>query len=168
MPTRGLLAVILLAGAGRRPHRDPCLLGRAVSGTARTSQQTGMIAKPADGPFSWIDRTDAGEAAAIILAGDHSFDGPTDLTATRPVTLEDFARIASELTGRAIERIVIDDEQWVADEVASGTPESIARFTLSMFQATRTGHFAHVSPLLSELLGREPRSAAEQLSDDIA
>jgi uncharacterized protein YbjT (DUF2867 family) len=127
-------------------------------------RRTGVIARPADGPFSWIDRADAAEAAATILAGDRSFDGPVELTAASPVTLGDFARIGSELTGRTIERVVVDDEQWVADEVASGTAEAVARFTLTLFQATRTGHFARIDPLLTELLGRAPRGAAAQLA----
>lgn len=131
-------------------------------------EQSGVIAKPADGPFSWIDRADAGEAAAVLLTGNRSLDGPVDLTAAEPVTLGDFARIGSELTGRPVERVVVDDEQWVADEVASGTPEQVARFTLSMFQATRTGFFAPVNPLLADLLGRAPRSAAAQLKDEAA
>jgi NAD(P)H dehydrogenase (quinone) len=129
-------------------------------------QQTGTIAKPADGPFSWIDRADAGEAAAALMAGGPAIDGPVELTG-RPVTLDDFARIGSHLAGRPVERVIVDDEQWVADEVASGTPEPVARFTLSMFQATRTGHFGHTYPLLTELLGREPRTAADQLTDTL-
>lgn len=126
---------------------------------------TGTIAKPGDGPFSWVDRRDAGEAAAAILLGDASVDGPIDLTPPATVTLDDFAAQASELVGRPIERIVVDDEEWVAAETAAGTPETVARFTLSMFQATRTGHFAHPDPALQRLLGREPRSIADQLAD---
>ncbi|GEM30076.1 NmrA family transcriptional regulator [Nocardia neocaledoniensis NBRC 108232] len=127
-------------------------------------QQTGVIAKPADGPFSWVDRRDAAEAAAVILTSDHCFDGPIDLTLPTPVTLTDFASAASELSGRTIDRVIVDDEKWVADEMAKGTPEPVARFTLSMFQATRTGHFAKPDPTLSRLLGRPPRSITEQLS----
>ncbi len=130
-------------------------------------EQTGVIAMPADGPFSWVDRADAGEAAAAILAGDRTFDGPVNLTPTRAVTLDGFAQFASEVTGRTIQRIVVDDEQWVADQVATGIPEPVARFTLTMFQATRTGRFASVDPPLKELLGREPRGPAELLSDAI-
>ncbi|WP_253705529.1 NAD(P)H-binding protein [Brachybacterium sp. P6-10-X1] len=131
-------------------------------------QETGVIAKPADGPFSWVDRRDAAEAAAAILAGDSTFEGPVDLTPPSPVTLADFASAASALTGRHIERVVVDDEEWVADEIAHGTPEAAARFTLSMFQATRSGHFAQPDPTtLSQLLGREPRSAADQLAEHI-
>lgn len=130
--------------------------------------ESGVIAKPADGPFSWVDRRDAAEAAATILTGDTPFDGPVDLTLPAPVTLADFAAVASDHTGRRIDRVVIDDEEWIAGEMANGTPEAIARFTLSMFQATRTGHFAQSDPALSQLLGREPRSAADQIADRVA
>lgn len=128
-------------------------------------QETDVIAMPADGPFSWIDRRDAAEAAAAILTADDPFDGPIDLTLPEPVTLADFATTASELSGRQIDRAIVDDETWVADEVASGAPEAVARFTLSMFQATRSGHFAHSDPALSRLLERKPRSITEQLKD---
>ncbi|QWF76635.1 NAD(P)H-binding protein [Amycolatopsis sp. CA-230715] len=131
-------------------------------------RQTGVIAEPADGPIPWIDRADAAEAAAVILAGDRTFDGPVTLTPRDAVTLDDFARFASELTGRTVERVVVDDEEWVADRVETGVPEPAARFTLSLFQAARTGYFAETDPMLAELLGREPRSAAEQFAATIA
>lgn len=127
-------------------------------------QETGLIAKPADGPFSWVDRRDAAAAAAAILSSDSPPEGPVDLTLPSPVTLADFATAASELTGREIRRVVVDDEDWVASEVRSGVPETLVRFTLSMFQATRTGHFSQSDPTLTRLLGREPRSIAEQLA----
>lgn len=130
-------------------------------------QKTGVIAKPDDGPFSWVDRRDAAEAAAVLLADDSPPDGPVDLTLPSPITLTDFATAASKLTGRHVDRIVIDDEKWVADEVASGVPESLARFTLSMFQATRSGHFAQSDHMLRNLLGREPRSVSDQLAEQI-
>lgn len=128
-------------------------------------QETGVIAMPADGPFSWVDRRDAAEAAAAILTADDAFDGPIDLTLPEPVTLVDFAAAASELTGRQINRIIVDDEKWVADETANGVPEAVARFTLSMFQATRSGHFSASAPTLSRLLGRKPRGITDQLTD---
>ncbi|MFD5224908.1 NAD(P)H-binding protein [Microbacterium sp. NPDC058342] len=126
-------------------------------------RQTGTIAMPADGPFSWIDRRDAAQAAAAILTSDAPLDGPIDLTLPQPVTLADFAAAASELTGRRIDRVVVDDDTWVADQIASGVAEAVARFTLSMFEATRTGHFAGSDPTLSRLLGREPRGIVDQL-----
>ena len=127
--------------------------------------ETGAIAMPADGPFSWVDRRDAAEAAAVILTADQPFDGPIDLTLTEPVTLADFAASASDITGRQIDRVVVDDETWVAEATMSGVPEAVARFTLSMFQATRSGYFSGSDPTLTRLLGRAPRSITEQLKD---
>ena len=128
-------------------------------------QQRGAIVMPADGPFSWVDRRDAAEAAATILTTGDPFEGPIDLTLPESVTLANFAVAASELTGRRIDRVTVDDEKWVADEVATGVPEAVARFTLSMFQATRSGHFADSDSTLSRLLGREPRGITDQLTD---
>jgi uncharacterized protein YbjT (DUF2867 family) len=130
-------------------------------------RQTGVIAAPADGPVSWTDRADEAEAAAIILAGQRPFDGPVTLTARRAVTFDDIATIATETTGRDIRRVVVDDERWIADQVAAGVPESMARLLLPFFEAARRGHFAEVDPLLAELLGREPRTVADLLTDQV-
>nr|WP_308801106.1 NAD(P)H-binding protein [Streptomyces polyasparticus] len=127
-------------------------------------QRTGVIAQPEDGPVPCTDRADIAEATAVVLAGDRSFDGPVQLTAPTALTFDDFAEIASGLTGRTVERIVLDDEQWVADRIANGVPEQMARFMLAWYEAARAGYFADADPLLTELLGREPRTAADRLA----
>jgi uncharacterized protein YbjT (DUF2867 family) len=131
-------------------------------------QQTGVIAAPADGPVSWTDRADEAEAAAIILAGQRQFDGPVTLTAGNAVTFGDIAQFLSQLVGREIQRVVVDDERWIAEQVTQGSTESMARLMLGFFQAAREGCFAQVDPLLAELLGREPRTAIDLLTDHIA
>ena len=129
--------------------------------------ETGVIAAPADGPASWTERADEAEAAAVILASG-GYDGPVTLTASAAPTFEDIATIASELTGRDIQRVVMDDEEWVAAQAGHGTPEPVARMLLGFFQAARDGQFAEVSPLLGELLGREPRSVRDLLAERAA
>ncbi|MBV9792864.1 MAG: NAD(P)H-binding protein [Actinobacteria bacterium] len=134
--------------------------------------ETGEIAAPADGPVSWTERAEEGEAAAVILAdqesGRRSFDGPVTLTARATPTFAAVAAIASELTGRDIRRAVMDDDDWVAAQVAHGSPEPMARMLLGFFQAARAGRFAETSPLLGELLGREPRTVRDLLADRVA
>lgn len=127
-------------------------------------RETGVIAAPADGPVPWTAPADLSEATAAVLSGDRSFDGPVTLISGEAVTLDDFAGIVSELSGRSVERVVVDDEQWVADQKAGGVPEQAARFMLTMFRATREGYFAEQDPLLAELLGRAPLSTADQLA----
>ncbi|MFJ3886286.1 NmrA family NAD(P)-binding protein [Streptomyces rubrogriseus] len=127
-------------------------------------QRTGVIAKPEDGPVPYTDRADTAEATAAVLAGDRRFDGPVNLTARAALTFDDLAEIASDLTGRTIERVVLDDDRWIADQVATGVPEQMARLMLTYYQAARAGYFAEADPLMAELLGREPRTAADRLA----
>lgn len=118
---------------------------------------------PTDGPVSWTAREDAAQAAAIILASDGAYDGPTTLTANAAPTFDEIAGIASELTGREISFEAIGDDSWVAAQVAAGQQEFMARFMLGMYQAAYHGFFAGVDPLLGELLGREPQTVRDLL-----
>ncbi|OMH34819.1 SDR family oxidoreductase [Tersicoccus sp. Bi-70] len=127
-------------------------------------RETGVIAVPADGPVSWTTREDAAEAAAAIIASDGGHDGPTTITADAAPTFEEIARITSELTGRSVERVLIDPDEWVAARIAEGMPEAAAHFTLGMYQAADKGFFAGTDPLLGQLLGRRPRSVRDVLA----
>ena len=126
-------------------------------------RETGVIAVPVDGPVSWTAREDAAEAAAIVLASDGGYDGPTTMTAGAAPTFQEVAEIASDLSGRKVQRVVLGVEEWLAAQVAAGQQEFLARFTLGIFEAAAGGFFADVDPQLRALLGREPRSAREVL-----
>ena len=128
-------------------------------------REAGRITVPADGPASWTAREDLAEAAAIILASGGTYDGPTTLTAGAALTFHEVAVLASALTGRKIECLVVDPEEWVADRLAAGQPEFVPRFTLGMYQAAHDGFFAGVDPLLGALLGREPQSVRDVLAE---
>ncbi|MBL7487508.1 NAD(P)H-binding protein [Frankia sp. AgB1.9] len=131
-------------------------------------RETGTITVPADGPVSWTAREDAAEAAAVILASDGAYNGPTTLTAGAAPTFEDIAAIVSELTGRKIGFAVMDQEEWVTTQIAAGQKEFLARFTLGMYEAAHGGFFAGVDPLLGTLVGHEPRSVRDLLAQPTA
>ena len=127
-------------------------------------RETGRLTVPADGPVSWTAREDAGEAAAVILTSATPYDGPTTLTAPAAPTFAEVAAIAADLTGRTVELEVVGPQRWVADQVAAGRPEFVARFALGLYEAAAGGFFAGTDPLLGELLGREPRTVRDALA----
>jgi uncharacterized protein YbjT (DUF2867 family) len=131
-------------------------------------RKTGVIAVPADGPVSWTAREDAAEAAAIILTSNGAYNGPTTLTASAAPTFDDIAGIATGVVGHEVAFVLTPEDEWIAAQVAAGTPEFVARFTLGIYQAAREGRFAGVDPLLGELLGREPRTVRDLLSEPAA
>ncbi|GAB1819675.1 SDR family oxidoreductase [Herbidospora sp. RD11066] len=117
----------------------------------------GEIALPADGPVSWTTHDDLAEAAAVILAEEGRFDGPTPpLTATQALTLDDAAKLATQATGRTITRAVAPDDLFRERLVGRGVPAEAADHLLGIFAASRAGEFAAVDPTLTTLLGREP------------
>jgi NAD(P)H dehydrogenase (quinone) len=126
--------------------------------------RTGELVTPADGPVSWTARADLAEAAAAILAGEATFDGPTPpLTAEQHVDLEEVAAILSEIAGRTVRRVVVDDEDFVSTLTGGGMPELYARLLLGSYQASRAGEFAVTDPTLGRLIGREPQSVHQAL-----
>ncbi len=81
---------------------------------------TGEMRLPADGPVAWTTREDLAAGAARLLV-DGAPDGPTrPLTGPDAVDLDTMARTAGEITGRTIRRVVVPDDEYVADQVARG------------------------------------------------
>jgi NAD(P)H dehydrogenase (quinone) len=125
---------------------------------------TGELVAPADGPVAWTAPADLAAGAAAILAGAARFDGPTPpLTGAEAVDLERVAAILSELSGREVRRVVVEDEEYIARLVDGGAPEPMARLFLGSFEASREGAFAATDPALADLIGREPRSIRASL-----
>jgi NAD(P)H dehydrogenase (quinone) len=124
-------------------------LGRAVP--------SGQLALPADGPVSWTAHADLAEAAAVILADEGRFEGPTPpLTADRAYDFAAIAELAGQITGRAMSRLVVPGEAFRAGVLSNGVPEALADGLLGIFAASQAGEFAAVDPTLTELIGRAP------------
>ena len=126
-------------------------------------RETGIVRVPLDGPVSWTAREDEAEAAAVILTSPGAYNGPTTLTADAAPTFEEIAAIASELTERVIGFEVIGEDAWIANQVAAGQSEFMARAMLGMYEAAHRGFFAATDPLLGLLLGRKPKTVRDLL-----
>lgn len=120
---------------------------------------TGKLIAPADGKVSWTTHHDLADAAAIALAEPDKLHGVTPpLTAGAPHDLTDVARIASEVTGKKIERIVVSDDDFRKLMIEQKLPEMAITMSLGMFEASRRGDFAAVAPDLERLIGRPPQT----------
>jgi NAD(P)H dehydrogenase (quinone) len=124
---------------------------------------TGELRLPADGPVAWTTREDLAAAAARLLV-DGAPDGPTrPLTGPGTVDMDGVAAITGELLGRPVRRVVVSDDEYVADQVRQGVPEVAGRMMVGMFDASRRGDFAPADPALAELIGRPATSVRQYL-----
>ncbi|MFJ8731373.1 NAD(P)H-binding protein [Streptomyces bauhiniae] len=118
---------------------------------------SGRIALPEDGPVSWTAHADLAEAAAAILADEGRYDGPTPpLTATRSLTFEDLAALATGLTGRPFTRTTLPDDAFRRHLAEAGVPADRVEGLMGVFTAARAGEFAAQDPALTTLIGRAP------------
>jgi uncharacterized protein YbjT (DUF2867 family) len=118
---------------------------------------SGRIALPADGPVSWTAHADLADAAAAILAEEGRFDGPTPpLTADRAYDFAAMAPMVERITGRAVTRVTVSDEEFRVAMAGNGVPEEMVDGLLGVFTASRAGEFSAVDPALAGLLGRAP------------
>ncbi|WP_434444049.1 NAD(P)H-binding protein [Lentzea sp. E54] len=130
--------------------------------------QSGEFRLPADGPVSWTAHADLVEADVAALTKPGLFDGASPpLTAPGLLDFSDVAGILSEITGRTITRVVMDDEEWKATVIAQGMPEAAAEFTLGMFRAARAGQFAVTDAALENLLGRPVISVRTVIEENL-
>jgi NAD(P)H dehydrogenase (quinone) len=125
--------------------------------------ETGELAVPQDGPVAWTTHADLAEAAAIALV-EAGFDGITPgLTASETVDMTEIAAISSELTGHAIRRVVVSDDDYRDALVARGAPAAAADMLVSLLTAARRGDFAPADSTLTRLLDRHPTTVREVL-----
>jgi NAD(P)H dehydrogenase (quinone) len=137
------------------------LMGRAL--------ETGKLVAPADGAVSWTGHSDLAEAAVIALTHPERLNVITPpLTGSEILNFADIAALASELTGQAITRVTVPDEEWKAGLVSRGVPEQRVDFLLGIFAASRAGEFATTDPTLESLLGHRPESFRDVLSSRLA
>jgi NAD(P)H dehydrogenase (quinone) len=131
--------------------------------------ESGQIALPADGPVTWTSHPDLAEAAAAILADEGCFEGPTPpLTGSQALSFADLARVATHLTGRAVTRTTIPDEQYRQQLLTHSVPAEAADQLLGIFAASRAAEFTAVDPTLATLIGRAPISMETLLREHLA
>jgi len=125
----------------------------------------GFYSGALDGKFSWTAHDDLAEIAAIILAGETKFDGPTPaLTGSQALNLADLCAIASEQQEQRVVRKIIPDEQFRTSLTSKGMPPGAVEMIVGLFIAARNGEFAKIDPTLENLLGRKPITMKELIA----
>ncbi len=130
--------------------------------------KTGRLEVPADGKVSWTAHADLAEAAAILLANEGQYEGPTPpLTSFQALDLADLAATASELQARPVHRQIVPDEDFQAKMAARGMPGHVVDIMLGFYRASCQGEFAAVDPTLARLLGRSPISMRDVIAEKV-
>jgi NAD(P)H dehydrogenase (quinone) len=117
-----------------------------------------LVHNNGDGRIAYVSREDCAAAAAAILTTDGHEDKAYDITGPEPLDQNDVAALLSEVSGRPVEAVAVDDEAFIQGLTASGIPEPVAREIASYGKAIREGYLGEASDAVENLTGRPPRS----------
>jgi NAD(P)H dehydrogenase (quinone) len=134
-----------------------------VAAVARAVASGHLVHNNGDGATAYVSRDDCAAAAAAALTCDGHEDRVYDITGPELVTQAQVAALASEITGRPVEPVAIDDEEATLGLMAVGLPADTAKAIASFGTAIREGVLEVLSTHVEDLTGRPPRSLREVL-----
>ncbi|RKH18017.1 SDR family oxidoreductase [Corallococcus sp. CA047B] len=130
--------------------------------------QTGVFEAPPDGKVSWTPHADLAEAAAVILANEGRYEGPTPpLTAAQALDFNALCDLASSVLGRPLRRSTVSEDEMRTKLAASGMPAHVIAISLGLYRASHDGEFAATDPTLEKLLGRAPTGMREVIAGQL-
>jgi NAD(P)H dehydrogenase (quinone) len=134
-----------------------------VAAAARAFASGHLVHNNGDGATAYVSREDCAAAAAAALTGDGHEDRVYDITGPELVTQARLAALVSEITGRRVDAVAIDDDEATRNLTAVGLPADAAMAYASFGTAIREGVLEVVSSHVEDLTGRRPRSLRDVL-----
>jgi NAD(P)H dehydrogenase (quinone) len=120
-----------------------------------------LVHNNGEGRTAYVSREDCAAAAAAVLTSGHHVHRAYDITGPQPLGQDDVAALLSEVSGRPVEAVALDDEEFVRGLTAAGIPEPVARGISTYGRAIREGFIGEASVAVEDLTGRPPRSLRE-------
>jgi NAD(P)H dehydrogenase (quinone) len=114
-----------------------------------------------DGRIAYVSREDCAAAAAAVLTTESHEGRAYDITGPEALSQRDVAALLSEVSGRPVEAVAVDDEAFIEGLTTAGLPEAAARAFASYGRAIREGYLDQTSDAVENLAGRPPRSLRE-------
>ncbi|GFN32905.1 SDR family oxidoreductase [Paenibacillus xylaniclasticus] len=105
------------------------------------------------GRVGWAGRRDYAEAAAKVLAGEGHDNTVYELSG-KPLTQEELVAIVSEVIGKDVPVMQVDDETYAKTLADAGVPEPVVPFLVGIQTAIRTGQLDVTSSDFEKVLGR--------------
>ena len=137
--------------------------------------RTGMLFAPAaDAEIAFVDPRDVAAVAVTALTGRDrpaASNGGAEPAAVHVLTGGEavgYARIAAEMsdvTGRPVTYVPVDDDQARAAMLTDGLPPMIADAIVAIFAHQRTGAMAGTTDTIRRVTGRSPRTVAAFLHE---
>jgi NAD(P)H dehydrogenase (quinone) len=124
-----------------------------------------LLANSGSGRNAYITRADCAAAAVAVLTGEGHEDEAYDITGPEALDAHDLAAIYSEVSGRPVSAVLVDDAAWVEAMVEhAGMPEPVATVYATFGAAQRAGYLGVVTDRFERLTGRRATALRDFVS----
>ncbi|MGW0663413.1 SDR family oxidoreductase [Streptodolium elevatio] len=120
-----------------------------------------------EGREPFIDARDIGEVAAEALTAPGHAGKVYELTGPQSLTFAEAVALVGGATGRELRFRAVSEEDYATDLLAAGLPEEHHEMFIGLFRVIREGRAEGETGDVREVLGREPRSFAAWLAEDV-
>jgi len=112
----------------------------------------------ADAKIASIDVADIAEVACAVLLGSGHEGKSYPLTGPEALGMAEVAGKLSSVTGKPVRYVDVPPDKAREAQLARGVPRFLADALAELFAERRKGKESNVSPMVREILGREPTS----------
>ena len=127
-----------------------------------------LVSNSGRGKWAPVTRRDCAAAAAAVLMMPGNERHTYEITGPDLISDADFAKMLTQITGKPVRVVEVDDTTYVETLVKSGMSEDSAKFAASFGLATRANALNVKSDVLQILLGRAPESVHDLLAHNKA
>ncbi|WP_167646304.1 SDR family oxidoreductase [Mameliella alba] len=135
-----------------------------IAGTAPQALEMGQhFGAAGDGRFATASRQDFAEAAAVVLAGEGHEGKTYELAGDTDFSLSDYAALLSDVSGKPVTYVNLDEASYTGALVGAGLPEGFAGILADSDARAASGALTTQSRDLSRLIGRPTTPMRETL-----
>ena len=122
----------------------------------------GLVGNTGLGRVAHVTRDDCAAAAVAVLLGPANHVGQAyEITGPEALDRAEIAAIATEVAGRTVANIDLDDATYRAGVIAAGVPAFLADVVVTYGKATRDGWMGETSTAVADLTGRPATPARD-------
>ncbi len=125
-------------------------------------REGGLVTHTPDARVAYVTREDCAAAAAAVLATPAHENRAYNITGPDAVGPRELVALASEISGKQVELMVVTEAQYRQQLAASGMPEAGINGTISFAAELDSPHLREPSTAVAELTGR-PATSVRQL-----
>jgi NAD(P)H dehydrogenase (quinone) len=143
--------------------RNQLYMDGLVEEAAQAIKSGDLYTNGAKGKWAPVARRDCAEAAAVVLTTAGHEGKIYEITGPELINHQDFAKLITEVTGRRVRAIEVDDATYMARALQAGLSAQLTKLQASFGVALRVNALNIRNDALQILLGRKPQSVRDLL-----